>query len=35
MAADNAARVIAAPPEQPSLEELRERHGTGPAKTTC
>lgn len=32
MAADNAARVIANPPEQPSLEELRERHGTGPGE---
>jgi oxaloacetate decarboxylase alpha subunit len=28
--ADNAARVLAKPPEQPSLEELRARHGTGP-----
>ncbi len=28
MAADNAARVIANPPEQPTLEELRGRHGT-------
>lgn len=25
-----AARVVANPPEQPTLEELRERHGTGP-----
>ncbi len=32
MAADNAARVIAGPPEQPTLEELRERHGTGPGE---
>jgi oxaloacetate decarboxylase alpha subunit len=32
MAADNAARVIANPPEQPSLEELRRRHGTGPGE---
>lgn len=32
MAADNAARVLAAPPEQPTLEELRERHGTGPGE---
>ena len=32
MAADNAARVLAHPPEQPTLEELRERHGTGPGE---
>jgi oxaloacetate decarboxylase alpha subunit len=32
MAADNAARVIANPPEQPTLEELRARHGTGPGE---
>jgi oxaloacetate decarboxylase alpha subunit len=32
MAADNAARVIAGPPEQPTLEELRARHGTGPGE---
>jgi oxaloacetate decarboxylase alpha subunit len=32
MAADNAARVLANPPEQPSLEELRARHGTGPGE---
>ena len=35
MGADNADRVTASPPEQPTLEELRARHGTGPAKTTC
>jgi oxaloacetate decarboxylase (Na+ extruding) subunit alpha len=29
MSAENAARVVAAPPEQPTLEELRARHGTG------
>jgi oxaloacetate decarboxylase (Na+ extruding) subunit alpha len=28
MAAENAARVLANPPEQPTLEELRARHGT-------
>jgi oxaloacetate decarboxylase alpha subunit len=28
MAADNAQRVVASPPEQPTLEELRRRHGT-------
>jgi oxaloacetate decarboxylase alpha subunit len=28
MAADNASRVVASPPEQPSLAELRARHGT-------
>jgi oxaloacetate decarboxylase alpha subunit len=28
--ADNADRVVARPPEQPTLEELRARHGTGP-----
>jgi oxaloacetate decarboxylase alpha subunit len=32
MAAGNAARVIANPPEQPTLEELRARHGTGPGE---
>jgi oxaloacetate decarboxylase alpha subunit len=32
MAADNAARVVANPPEQPTLEELRARHGTGPGE---
>lgn len=32
MAAGNAARVLANPPEQPTLEELRERHGTGPGE---
>ncbi len=32
MAADNAARVTANPPEQPTLEELRARHGTGPGE---
>ena len=32
MAAENAARVLAAPPEQPTLEELRARHGTGPGE---
>ena len=32
MATDNAARVLANPPEQPTLEELRERHGTGPGE---
>jgi oxaloacetate decarboxylase alpha subunit len=30
MHADNADRVVARPPEQPTLEELRARHGTGP-----
>ena len=29
MAAENAARVVANPPEQPTLQELRERYGTG------
>ena len=29
------ARSLASPPEQPTLEELRARHGTGPATTTC
>lgn len=28
MAAENASRVLANPPEQPTLEELRRRHGT-------
>jgi oxaloacetate decarboxylase alpha subunit len=28
MAAENAARVVANPPEQPTLEDLRARHGT-------
>jgi oxaloacetate decarboxylase alpha subunit len=32
MSADNAARVVANPPEQPTLEELRARHGTGPGE---
>lgn len=32
MAAENAARVLASPPEQPTLEELRARHGTGPGE---
>jgi oxaloacetate decarboxylase alpha subunit len=30
MQADNAARVVARPPEQPTLDELRARHSTGP-----
>jgi oxaloacetate decarboxylase alpha subunit len=30
MHADNADRVVARPPEQPTLEELRARHGTSP-----
>jgi oxaloacetate decarboxylase alpha subunit len=32
MAAENAERVVANPPEQPTLEELRARHGTGPGE---
>lgn len=32
VAAENAARVLASPPEQPTLEELRARHGTGPGE---
>jgi oxaloacetate decarboxylase (Na+ extruding) subunit alpha len=32
MSADNAGRVVANPPEQPTLEELRARHGTGPGE---
>ena len=32
MSAENAARVLASPPEQPSLEELRARHGTSPGE---
>jgi oxaloacetate decarboxylase alpha subunit len=32
MGAENAARVTANPPEQPTLEELRARHGTGPGE---
>lgn len=32
MSADNAARVTASPPEQPTLEELRARHGTKPGE---
>jgi oxaloacetate decarboxylase alpha subunit len=32
MAAENASRVVAAPPEQPTLEELRARHGTSPGE---
>jgi oxaloacetate decarboxylase (Na+ extruding) subunit alpha len=32
MGAENAARVVAAPPEQPTLDELRARHGTGPGE---
>ncbi|HET7443249.1 MAG TPA: hypothetical protein VFJ57_01180 [Solirubrobacterales bacterium] len=32
MGADNAARVTASPPEQPTLEELRARHGTKPGE---
>jgi oxaloacetate decarboxylase alpha subunit len=28
MAAENAERIVASPPEQPTLEELRSRHGT-------
>ncbi len=32
MAAENAARVLAAPPPQPTLEELRAKHGTGPGE---
>ena len=32
MHSEQAARVIANPPEEPSLEELRERHGTTPAE---
>ena len=35
MRSDAAERVIASPPEQPTLEELRARYGTGPARTTC
>ena len=30
--AENAERVLASPPEQPTLEELRARHGTGPGE---
>jgi oxaloacetate decarboxylase alpha subunit len=30
MHSDQADRVVANPPEQPTLEDLRERHGTGP-----
>jgi oxaloacetate decarboxylase alpha subunit len=32
MHSDQAARVIANPPDQPTLEELRARHGTGPGE---
>lgn len=32
MAAENAARVTAGPPEQPTLGELRARHGTRPGE---
>jgi oxaloacetate decarboxylase alpha subunit len=32
MAAENAPRVLAAPPQQPTLAELRARHGTGPGQ---
>jgi oxaloacetate decarboxylase alpha subunit len=32
MGADNAARATAGPPEQPTLEELRARHGTKPGE---
>ena len=32
MGAENAERVLASPPEQPSLEELRARHGTRPGE---
>jgi oxaloacetate decarboxylase alpha subunit len=32
MAAENAPRVTANPPEQPTLEELRSRHGSKPGE---
>ena len=32
MAAENAPRVIASPPEQPTLSELRRRHGTSESQ---
>jgi oxaloacetate decarboxylase alpha subunit len=32
MGAENAGRVVANPPEQPTLDELRARHGTGPGE---
>jgi oxaloacetate decarboxylase alpha subunit len=32
MAAENATRVVAAPPEQPTLDELRRRHGTSASE---
>ncbi|MDX6411762.1 MAG: oxaloacetate decarboxylase (Na+ extruding) subunit alpha, partial [Gaiellaceae bacterium] len=32
MGAENAERVVADPPGQPTLEELRARHGTGPGE---
>jgi oxaloacetate decarboxylase alpha subunit len=32
MGAENAERVVANPPGQPTLEELRARHGTGPGE---
>lgn len=32
MHSEHAARVVASPPEQPTLEELRARHGTAPGE---
>jgi len=32
MASEQAGRIVANPPEQPTLDELRARHGTGPGE---